>query len=248
MNRVPFDSSMSEIESMLAVERVLLPEPDDMRQRVIERARASLPDNVPAFAERSPNSRQVRIGVVAAVAIVLPALCAAAFFAGYGIRNRSADAVAQSPAAPPSVPSIVVQQVPAASVVVALIPVAPPPGQLSTNSEVVLGVRRAGNPSPSGAAKSAIDIESYTKELRVLQPAREAVARQDFNSALSAIAEHQRMFPSGRLTEEREALRVKALLGVGRTAEAQRAGAAFRARFPRSALLGRIEEMLGRQK
>ena len=99
-----------------------------------------------------------------------------------------------------------------------------------------------------GAAKSAIDIESYTKELRVLQPAREAVARQDFNSALSSIAEHQRLFPSGRLTEEREALRVKALLGVGRTAEAQRAGATFRARFPRSALLVRIEEMLERQK
>jgi hypothetical protein len=50
------------------------------------------------------------------------------------------------------------------------------------------------------------------------------------------------------LSEEREALRVKALLGLGRTAEAQRAGAAFRASFPRSALLGRIEEMLGSQK
>jgi len=74
------------------------------------------------------------------------------------------------------------------------------------------------------------------------------VASHDFNTALSAIAEHQRLFPSGRLAEEREALRVKALLGLGRTAEAQRAGATFRSRFPKSALLGRIEEMLGNQK
>ncbi len=243
MNRVPLSPNLSEIESLLNVERELLPEPDDMRQRVIERARASLP--VRAFADRSPNPRRVRIGVVAAAAIVLSALCAAAFFAGYRIRNRSAETLTQTPAAPPS---IIVQQVPASSVVVALIPVAPPSSQLSANSDAVPATRHSGNPSSSGAAKSAIDIESYTKELRVLQPAREAVARQDFNSALSAIAEHQRLFPSGRLTEEREALRVKALLGVGRTAEAQRAGAAFRARFPRSALLGRIEEMLGTQK
>jgi hypothetical protein len=47
------------------------------------------------------------------------------------------------------------------------------------------------------------------------------------------------------LSEEREALRVKALVGLGRIAEAKRAGAAFRKRFPRSALLGRMDELLG---
>jgi len=89
------------------------------------------------------------------------------------------------------------------------------------------------------------EVESYGMELRVLQPARQALARRDFASALGAIAQHQRQFPSGRLVEEREALRVKSLLGAGRVAEARRAGAAFRTRFPRSALLHRIEEMLG---
>jgi len=243
MNRVPLDLSMSEkIESMLAVERELAPGPDDVRERVIERARASLPHNRRALTEHSPSPRRARIGVAAAAAVVLSALCAVAFFAGYRIRNRSAEPLKL----PAVLSSSIVQQVPAPSVIVALSPVTPPSSQLSANSEAVLGVRRSANPSPRGAAKSALDIESYTKELRVLQPAREALARQDFNSALSAIAAHQRLFPSGRLTEEREALRVKALLGVGRTADAQHAGAAFRSRFPRSALLGRIEEMLGR--
>ncbi len=85
-------------------------------------------------------------------------------------------------------------------------------------------------------------------ELRVLQPAQQAVNRQDYASALGAIAEHQRRFPSGRLAEEREALRVKALLGLGRTAEAERAGVAFGERFPQSALRGRINRMLRTQK
>ena len=237
MNRVSPEPSLSEVESVLAIERGIIPESSDFRQRVIERARASLPRHVAPLAAPS---RRVRFGVGAA-AVVLPALCAAAFFAGYRVKNRNVEPGNQLPATPPS---IVVQQIPAPSVVVALIPVDSAGSPLSTNAEVV----RAARPGPSGAAKSAIDIDGYTKELRVLQPARQSVAQQDFSSALSAIAEHQRQFPSGRLTEEREALRVKALLGLGRTAEAQRAGAAFRARFPRSPLLGRMEEMLGNQK
>ena len=85
-------------------------------------------------------------------------------------------------------------------------------------------------------------------ELRVLRPAQRAVARGEFASALAAVAEHRRRFPSGRLAEEREALRVKALLGLGRSVEAEQAGAAFHKRFPRSALDGRIDEMLGTQE
>jgi hypothetical protein len=85
-------------------------------------------------------------------------------------------------------------------------------------------------------------------ELRVLRPAQQAEWRGDFASALAAIADHQRRFPSGQLAEEREGLRVRALLGLGRIAEAQAAGAAFRRRFPHSALLERIDAMLEKHK
>lgn len=241
MNSRTLDPKFSEMESAFAVERELVPEPDALRVRVVERARTSLAHRVLPLAAPVPNTRRVKVGLAAAAAVVLSALCAAAFYAGYRIRNRN---VESSAAVTPPPPSIIVQQLPSPSIVVTVVPVAPPASQLTTNADTF----RASKSSSSGATKSAIDIESYTKELRVLQPARQAVAQQDFNSALSAIAEHQRQFPTGRLTEEREALRVKALLGLGRSAEAQRAGAAFRARFPRSALLGRIEEMLGKQK
>ncbi len=244
MNRVPLDLNQLEIGALFAAERELVPEPDDLRNRVIERARASLPtDQQLLLASRSPSPRRVRIGVAVAAAVVLSALCAAAFFAGY--RSRSAEGpVKVSTLTPP----VVVQQVPIPSVVVALVPVVPSANPVSADSEPVLRALHAAQVKPALAAKSAIDSEAYAMELRVLQPARQAVAQRDFASALGPIAEHQRRYPSGKLAEEREALRVKALLGLGRTAEAQRAGAGFRQNFPHSVLLGRMDEMLGTQK
>ena len=49
-----------------------------------------------------------------------------------------------------------------------------------------------------------------------MRQARAAVARGDFAEALSPINEHTRRFRNGRLVEEREALRVKALVGLRR--------------------------------
>jgi outer membrane protein assembly factor BamD (BamD/ComL family) len=82
------------------------------------------------------------------------------------------------------------------------------------------------------------------EELRLLIRARQADARGDFSSVLPVLAEHQRLFPAGRLAEEREVLRVKALVGLGRNDEARQTADNFRRRFPRSVLLHRVEDML----
>ena len=79
--------------------------------------------------------------------------------------------------------------------------------------------------------------DAARRELRLLHQARAAVAREDYEAALAPIAEHVRRFKEGRLTEEREALRVKRWSGAGRIDEAQRAADAFRVRFSRSVLL-----------
>jgi hypothetical protein len=55
------------------------------------------------------------------------------------------------------------------------------------------------------SAKAIPEIAAYISEVRVLQPARQAVADKKYESALSAIAEHQRRFAAGKLAEEREA-------------------------------------------
>jgi len=74
--------------------------------------------------------------------------------------------------------------------------------------------------------------------------ARDAVARKDFAAALPPIVEHARRFKNGRLAEEREALRLKALVGLGRTEDARRAAAAFEARLQRGELLPAVRHRL----
>jgi hypothetical protein len=77
----------------------------------------------------------------------------------------------------------------------------------------------------------------------LLRRARAAVARKDFPAALASIAEHARRFKDGRLTEEREALRIKALSGLGREEDARHTANVFESRFPRSVLLPAVSHM-----
>jgi len=86
-------------------------------------------------------------------------------------------------------------------------------------------------PSPSDEARA---------ERHLLKRARAEVSRGDAARALALLSEHARRFKNGRLVEEREALRVKALAGLGRIDDAQTAACDFQARFPRSPLLSAV--------
>ena len=86
------------------------------------------------------------------------------------------------------------------------------------------------------------------EELHLLRAARQDVTRGDFARALAVIGEHARRFRNGSLVEEREALRVKALAGLGRRDDAQRAAAQFRARFPHSVFLSTFDRMKGAER
>jgi|HubBroStandDraft_2_1064218.scaffolds.fasta_scaffold272260_2 hypothetical protein len=89
-------------------------------------------------------------------------------------------------------------------------------------------------PSVAGTARA---------ELRLLEQARAAGAREDFVLAIELLDQHARRFRMGRLAEEREALRVRALVGLGRHDEARRAAAEFEAYFPLSPLALAISRM-----
>ena len=69
-----------------------------------------------------------------------------------------------------------------------------------------------------------------------------ALARGDAQSALEAVERHERTFPAGLLGEERDALRILALVRADRSGEARARTESFRARHPRSFLLHRIEQ------
>ncbi len=89
---------------------------------------------------------------------------------------------------------------------------------------------------PSAAAETPATTPAAAQELRLLRRARRATASRDHQAALNLLATHKRRFPLGQLTEEREALRVEALRGLGRDREAQKAAGEFRERFPKSVL------------
>jgi hypothetical protein len=95
---------------------------------------------------------------------------------------------------------------------------------------------------PQRWARPITAQESYAAELDLLTRAQVAYAAREFSEVLARVAEHGRKFPNGRLTEEREALRIRALEGAGRAEEARRAAAAFESRFPRSIMLPRLSE------
>jgi hypothetical protein len=98
---------------------------------------------------------------------------------------------------------------------------------------------------PKRVAAKAITATSVptNAELLLLGVARNDLTRGDFVGALAAVSEHEQRFRHGSLVEEREALRVKSLAGLGRRDEAQRAAARFHARFPHSVLLSTFEHM-----
>ena len=202
-----------ELDALLDHERDISPVPAAVRARALARARAALV----AGAARSP-SRHIaaprRIRWAAAAAMVCVGGAALGAVA-FEIRSRLIEAPSALPAAPPltSVP---------------MKPASPAPEAPLPDTHATPHLSR------SDAARA---------ELRLLKQARAAVARENYAAAMPPIAEHGRRFKDGRLAEEREALRVKALAGLGRTDEAQRAAAAFRARFPRSVLLPAVGRM-----
>jgi hypothetical protein len=209
-----------ELRTLLDQERIVPPVSVSQRARAMARARASLESRaLSATVAWGPASR-TRWAAAAAAALVISAAVGAA---AYEIHSRLATAPAARRAVA-SAPRVVVSA-PAPSAAAAAVP------ELS----VV--------PVPTVAAPGLSAAEAARAELHLLRQARAEVARGDFAGAMSTIGEHTHRFKNGRLVEEREALRVKALAGLGRTAEARHAAAAFRGRFPRSVLLPTVSQM-----
>jgi hypothetical protein len=118
------------------------------------------------------------------------------------------------------------------------------PVEAAPGSAVVPARIAAVQPAPARATRTtpSSTAVSLRRELSLLGQARAAVAGEDFAAALTPIEAHAHRFKDGRLAEEREALRVAALVGLGRTEEARRAGAAFEELFPRSVLLPAVKD------
>jgi hypothetical protein len=206
-----------EVRSLLDRERQIAVLPAAARARTVARARAALSAGMTI--RPLPSRARSAVGWVAAAGLACVASVAAGAAAyTIGVRTR--------PAGPP------VEATPSAE--------SAAPHQPAADGRILdLDPARMleGTPGQSGAAAVRV-------ELRLLQQARAAVAREDFLLAIQLLTEHARRFKTGRLVEEREALRVKSLAGLGRHGAARRAAADFGANFPRSPLLPTVSEML----
>lgn len=86
-------------------------------------------------------------------------------------------------------------------------------------------------PRPRRAPPSTLAAEQA-----LLEAARRALAAGDADAALSSVRRHGARFADGRLAEERELLRVQALVRAGRLDAARAFAGAFRRDFPDSLL------------
>jgi hypothetical protein len=216
-----------EVRALLEQERVLPPLSASQRARAMARARAALAAPVVTTSARSTAAPRTRWAAAAAAVLVVGAAVGAA---AYEIHAQLARKQMTRPVAVAAAPAVA-----SAPAVAAMAP-APPAAEVA-----VPDLRPT--PAITAAAPSLPPADAARAELRLLRQARAAVARGDFAAALPPIAEHTRRFKNGRLVEEREALRVKALVGLGRAEEARHAAADFRTRFPRSVLLPAVSRM-----
>jgi hypothetical protein len=113
----------------------------------------------------------------------------------------------------------------------------------------------AESPSPAAVAQRATagEASAETSELRrapaqseveLLKEARRVLS-SDPERALMLTRRYGAEYPHGTYAQEREFIAISALARLGRTAEAKSRGAAFRARYGRSAYLPQLERLLG---
>lgn len=103
--------------------------------------------------------------------------------------------------------------------------------------------------SPSNAgtpdAATAHAAAPITEQLTTLEGARAALERGDPALARELADAYATHYPRGAFLQEAEALRIQALARSGHRVEAERGAARFRASYPKSPHLGRIEAALG---
>lgn len=218
----PFDPVL---EPLLERGKIIPPLPGSVRARSLARARAAIAAAVAYPPEPMPARwrRALPIALAASLALAVGAAGAVA-----ALRGQAPQDPVPTPPVKPALPP---------SARPALAPPMQDPALDPPPAAPAVVPQSDGAPKPQRAARPATAQESYAAELELLQRAQAAYAGRNFAGALALVAEHSRRFPSGRLAEEREALRVRSLASFGRADEAARAATAFAQRFPRSVLL-----------
>jgi hypothetical protein len=121
--------------------------------------------------------------------------------------------------------------------------VLPPPAPPSSLPEPAPIPETTSGSAPAPASAPSAD-GGLSRELALLERARSELERRP-GSALVLLAQHEREFPHGALSLEREFLEISALVRFGRRAEAEARAAALKARSPGSLYERRLDAIFG---
>lgn len=152
----------------------------------------------------------------------------------------------------PSAPSLTSSLAPVASF--APVVVAPPPAIAPATRPIDVPPSEAeGSPSAARAlsppsspprASASASLAVSENERALLDQAKRAVREGDAERALALVAKHEHDHPRGALGEERDVLRVTALVAAGRRDEAAVAAERFRREYPASLFLRAVDSQL----
>ena len=85
-------------------------------------------------------------------------------------------------------------------------------------------------------SSSAASGPPVPADIELLDAARRSLGARDYQGALRRLRRHQQLFADSPLAEERDALRIRALQGAGRSSAAKRAASGFDQSHPNSVL------------
>jgi hypothetical protein len=250
-------------------------DPSDPFVRALEDARGELPgaEQLKAIAERLPlfeappasfvSMARARLRAKSMQAAAIALAAAVGVSAAVVIRN-ALPVEAPGPVAPAvAPPEVVTPPVPmkrprtAPPAAVQEEPAAPEPSEAPASPPVTRphasGATAAQNaprqddarPSQGDFPASDVDAPATPEtEIALLGRAHQALASNPAR-ALALTVQHRRDYPSGVLGQESDLIAIEALEALGRKAEARASADSFRARYPSSAHLRRLDRLLG---
>ena len=199
----------------------------------------------PAPGVLSAVARSLRVPFLAApiAAVILPSTAAASALAKVGLSRGAWLAWGGSAAAVSGMAAAVLLTQPAPSV-----PATAPLPPVSIQPSVPPAPAPAAEVTPEAPAeppverRASVGSPAVWDEPQLIERARKALAAEP-RRALSLAQEHQRRFPAGALSLEREVIVIEALSRSGQTSEARRRALSFESRYPKSIHLPRIRAL-----
>ncbi len=187
-------------------------------------------------------ARSLRVPFLAApiAAVLAPSTAAGSVLAKAGLSRAALFAWGGSAAAVSGVAAAVLLTGPAPPAPATL--PAPPVPRLPSVPPPLAGAAEVAPETPAAAPverRPSAGSAAAWDEPQLIERARKALATEPRRALLLA-QEHQRRFPVGALSLEREVIVIEALARSGQTSEARRRALSFESRYPKSIHLPRI--------